>query len=88
MFKQTEEYPIPILAKRKFIKKLKGLGLIVSEGHVYIDNQKEEHPKIENHYLPVAFIGMFSYKPVNLDEPFFEEIHKQILKAYKSVTER
>ena len=77
MVREVKEYPIPLLKRRQFINKLKGLGLIVEGGYIYPINPKEGH-RIEHHYLPVAIMNMFSYRPVNEDEPAFRRAHREI----------
>ncbi len=79
MLRETEEYHIPFLKRRKLINRLYESNFVIEENHVYVANPQEGHPRIGNHYLPVAFfVNRFLLKPVNLNEGYFKEAHNEI----------
>jgi hypothetical protein len=89
MIKEPEEYPFSYIKRKKLVNLLTGAGFVFTDNsngqHVYVANPKEGHPRIEMHYLPVAFMRRFCTKLVNTDEPFLKPYHEELRRIHLSL---
>jgi hypothetical protein len=88
MIIRDNEFTFPPSKRKKLVDMLTKAGFVIQKSklgdHVYISNPQKWHPKIEDHYLPLAFMRSFSLKLVNLNEEYFESCHRKIKDIYKS----
>lgn len=91
MLRDIEEYKFPYLERGRLISMLNRAGFELrrnSHGwHVYVTKPKKGDAKIENHYLPVAFLTVNSYRPLSPGDPLLKEYHEEIKKIYHKIVD-